>query len=350
MSKNKRSNKSKSRREPANEADVVTAAPQIEKTAKKRRMWLAIGAVTLLLTGAVLVWRTNGFGLLRAGRTVRPVGAVTGCQKVPPFVQTLGFTNQAALSTSEKSRPGLFLVERNQAGNTRRYQHPSWKAAGFLAPITRDGDGNVFVAPAPVINTLLNPVEAQNKVFKVDGRSQELTAFAELPVKTKQNEQNPFGALGLAFDCETASLYVSSVHGSTRDQEAGGIYRIDARTGKVTAQLEKTDAIGLSAFDSATGRRLYYGLARAPEVRSIALDDNGNFVGESRAEVSLANLGSRGDDKARRINFTPSREMLVSGIEFDFNLIAPTEKQETLYRFGYDTTGDKWNLLPPAAN
>ena len=35
--------------------------------------------------------------------------------------------------------------------------------------------------------------------------------------------------------------------------------------------------------------------------------------------------------------------MIVFGIEFGFNLIAPTEKQETVYRFRYDAAKDAWN-------
>jgi hypothetical protein len=34
--------------------------------------------------------------------------------------------------------------------------------------------------------------------------------------------------------------------------------------------------------------------------------------------------------------------MIVAGIEFSVNLIAPTEKQETIYRFIYDSKAQKW--------
>ena len=278
-------------------------------------------------------------------RANRPVGIVNGCQKTPPFVGQLGFSNPA-LSTSEKSRPGLWVIEAKENG--RRYQHPSWTKAGFLAPIERDAEGNVFVAPAPVINTLLNPPAEQNAIWRVDGKTQAMERFIKLPDAAPPNEQNVYGALGLAYDCDTASLYVASVFGSKRDQEAGRVYRVDTKTKQVAAQLDNVDAFGLRVFNSVKGKRLYYGLGRKSEIWSADLNDAGNFTGTPSREISLDGLGPRGNDKARRLNFTANNEMSVFGIEFDFNLIAPTEKQETVYRFRYDAFKDAWIYLPDA--
>ena len=330
----------------AREAEKTVSPETPDKFGRRKWLWLVGGLLALLLVaGAVLAARNGGFGTFAAKRTLRPVGNVTSCQKIPAFVQTQNFSKNAVLSTSEKARPGLWLVERSQTGEMRRFQHPSWKDAGFLAPITRDVDGNVFVAPAPVINTLLNPIENQNTVYRIDGKTGEMKPLTNLPPAAKSNEQNPFGALGLTFDCDTDSLYVSSVYGSSRQTEAGRIHRINHKTGAVTTQPLNFDVIGLSVFNAVGGKRLYYGLARASEIWSIALDDNGDVVGEPRLEISLAGAGPRGDDKARRITFTANREMLVYGIEFSFNLVAPTEKQETLYRFGYDMKTDRWQML-----
>ncbi len=270
------------------------------------------------------------------------IGAVTACQQVPPFVRALGFGNKAAFSTSDRKIKGLILTE-----GERKHQHPSWKLAGTLAPITRDGKGNTFVAPAPWIDVLENKPDEQNKVYRVDGQTQEMKQFADLPKALETTSQNPFGVLGLTFDCDTNSLYVSSVSGSTRSEIAGRIFQLSA-DGKVLSQLEKTDAVGLAVFNSAKGKRLYFGQARSSEIWSIAIAADGKFSGETRKEISLENLGPRGDDKARRLNFSPN-EMVVFGIEFNFNLIAPTEKPETVYRFRYDSAKDAWIYIeePP---
>ena len=76
------------------------------------------------------------------------------------------------------------------------------------------------------------------------------------------------------------------------------------------------------------------------------MNDDGSFSGAAKREILFENIGSRGDDKARRINFVQNAqgfEMDVFGIEFGFNLIAPTEKQETIYRYRYDLAKDGWD-------
>ena len=304
-------------------------------------MWLIWLAVCLILSIGLTIY----FLYKKPAEQTknRQIGAVTSCQQVPPFVRALGFGNKAAFSTSDRKIQGLILLE-----GERKYQHPSWKFAGSLAPITRDGRGNTFAAPAPWIDVLENKPDEQNKVYRVDGQTQEMKLFSDLPKAVAPTSQNPYGVLGLSFDCDTNSLYASSVSGSTRSEISGRIFQLSA-DGKVLSQLEKTDAIGLAVFNSAKDKRLYFGQARNSEIWSIALDEKGNFAGEARQEVSMENLGTRGDDKARRINFSPQNEMIVFGIEFGFNLIAPTEKQETIYRFRYDAAKDVWSYIeePP---
>jgi hypothetical protein len=46
--------------------------------------------------------------------------------------------------------------------------------------------------------------------------------------------------------------------------------------------------------------------------------------------------------QARRIRFDKNGDMLINGIEFNYNLTAPTEKQEALYRFRYYDDIKKW--------
>jgi hypothetical protein len=335
----------KKRRQPESKVKKELAVEKNLPQTSRRWVWLVVGLLVVLLVIAGYFWFGNSSNLLTK-RTPRPVGNVTQCQKVPPFVGQVGFQKMPALSTSEKSRPGLWLIE--AGANGRKYQHPSWKTAGFLAPIERDREGNIFVAPAPFINILQNPPQEQNTVWRIDGKTQEMTKFVELPNDAELGPQNAFGALDIGYDCETESLYVSSVFGSTRESEKGKIYRIDLKTQKIASKIENIDGFGLGVFNSTKGKKLYFGLARKSEIWSVDLDDKGDFASSPKPEVSLVNLGPRGDDKARRINFSNS-EMQVFGIEFNFNLIAPTEKQETVYRFRYDARNDKWEQIqdPP---
>lgn len=324
-------------------SQTKTESPIIEnsepaKPSRKFPKFLIFGVFALLVGGAAAFYFYKNSA---AKRTNRAIGATVGCQPIPPFVRGLGFGNGVALSTSDRFTQGLILVE-----GERKYQHPSWKSAGSLAPIQRDAKGNVFAAPAPWIDTLENKPDEQNKIYRADAQTQEMKLFVELPKIKSPTAENPFGVLGLTFDCDTQSLYAATVSGSTRRETNGGIYQIDVETGKIMSKKAGVDAIGLGVFNSAKGKRLYYGLARGSEIWSVDLNDDGSFTNDSRREFSFENLGARGDDKARRIGFAQNAggfEMVVSGIEFGFNLIAPSEKQETAYRYRYDLAKDNWD-------
>jgi hypothetical protein len=274
-------------------------------------------------------------------------GDVTGCRTNPKFIveKKKEFSSKSFFSTSERFIKGLVLVD--GADKSRTWQHPTWQKFGWLAAIHYDGKGNIYTVPAPRINVLDNKPAEQNRVLKVDSVTGAMSELTTLPAAAPQNDQNPYGALGIAFDCESLLLYVSSIAGSTRAKEAGRIFAINPDSGKLVFTQDNVDAIGLHLFKQGKEKRLYYGRARDPEIWSIAVDDKGAFKGTPRYELSLEGLGPRGDDRARRINFTPTNEMIVWGIEFSVNLVAPTEKQETQYRFIYDTKQQKWVNAAP---
>lgn len=269
-------------------------------------------------------------------------GDVIACRTNPRFISSMKeFSSRSAFSTSELYKKGLVLIDNNSTP-PKQFQQPSWSAFGWLAGIHYDDKGNIYTVPAPRINVFDNKPEDQNRVLKVDTLTGEMKQLTQLPSAAPVNEQNPYGALGVAFDCETRLLYVTSIAGSTRSKEVGRIFAIDPDTGAVKFTRDNVDAIGLHLFRRDGEKRVYYGRARDPEIWSVAVDKSGAFKGDARLEVSLEGMGPRGDDRARRINFTPTNEMIVWGIEFSVNLVAPTEKQETQYRFKFDVKEKRW--------
>jgi hypothetical protein len=139
---------------------------------------------------------------------------------------------------------------------------------------------------------ITNPIDQQSKVFKIDAATGVMSEFLRLPGAAPATQANPYGTLGLALDCETRSLYVSSVSGSDREREIGRIYRVDLSgpQPKITSQVEGVDALGLGVFKGIKARRLYFGGVRAAVVRSIVLDDKGDFYGDVRDEVRWVSL------------------------------------------------------------
>jgi hypothetical protein len=275
---------------------------------------------------------------------------VTPCQRQPGFLAGTGLnTKRSALSTSEGKIKGLVLVQLpenpSDTSGRKTWQHPSWKNFGWMGPITTDEQGNAYTAPIPVINVLDNPPGKQNIVYIVNSQTAVMTALANLPGADSTAKENVFGILGLYYDCHAKKLYASSVAGSDRITEKGVIYLLDPQNGEVLDKLTGMDAMGLCTGGVTGTKRLYFGSSRTADVYSVPLTKAGTFTGTIQKEFSLDMLGPRGDDKARRMRFDKNGDLLIYGVEFNYNLTAPTEKQETVYRFRYDEEEKKWKQV-----
>jgi hypothetical protein len=274
------------------------------------------------------------------------------CKQMPVFIRKTGFDlSRSGFSTAERKQKGLVFVEFAADGDAKKnrfYQPESWKKAGSMGPIIIDEEGIVFAAPVPTVNILDNPIALQNTLYKVDAQSGEMSAFIALPDSatseyTKQPEQNPFGLLGLAYDCGTKLLYATSVKGSTSDAEAGCVWIINKSDKKITASISKIDAMGIGIYTKNGEKRVYLGKTRTGDIISYQLNPEGTILKNTeQVEVSLEGLGGRGDDHARKIRFNEKNEMVVQGISFYYNLVAPSEKQETTYIFRYNTATQRW--------
>ncbi len=324
-----------------------TSRPELAQAQPARRvpwLWLAVGgtlAIAVAIIALALVVRPDAASATPTPAVWR-IGQVQGCRRVPRFAAKQGF-GSVTFSTEDRTTTGLKMIDGGDPNHV--YQHPSWASAGALGPVLADGQGNLYLAPVPRINLIDNPPGLQNRIYRVDSESGEMSPYIDLPAAGPPTRDNAYGALALALDCDTNSLYVSSVAGSTRSEERGRIFRIDLASGTVAGMLENIDAIGVGVFNTARGKRLYFGPARVSEVRSVALDTNGNFAGQMRVEVPLTAPGASGSDRARRITFTDGGEMQVNGRQFDFNMVANTFQPRLLYVFQYQLADDSWKFV-----
>ncbi|NJN55607.1 MAG: hypothetical protein HC804_13165 [Anaerolineae bacterium] len=172
-----------------------------------------------------------------------------------------------------------------------------------------------------------------------------MTEFLSLPWPLPPGGGNPYGVVGLAYDCDTGSLYASSIAGSTAQQEVGALYQIDPSSGEILSVLENVDALGIGVFRASEGKRLYYGAGRSPELYSVLLDGDGRFIGQPRLELSFAAQPGGSSNKAQRIQFTPENNMIVKAIEFNYSLQPTSRIQKDVYTFQYQPADDSWILL-----
>jgi hypothetical protein len=272
------------------------------------------------------------------------------CKKSAPFIGKLGFKpNASAFSTTEKRMKGLVLIEfpanKTDTLGYKMYQDSSWKKFGFLGSISIDEFGNMYTSPIPMVNTLDIPIDSMNRLYKVDANTGKMDILLRLPKANITASSVPFGILGNYYDCHAKKLYISSVSGSTMDNEAGTIYVIDLITNTIIDEYKGIDAMGLFVGGNTGKKMLYIGKARTSEIATLELDKEGKFTSNKLESVfSLDGLGPRGNDRAKKIRSDKLGNLIVNGLDFAFNLAAQSETPETIYKLVYDDVEEKWKF------
>lgn len=268
------------------------------------------------------------------------------CKGAPKYISQAGFIpgQQFGFSIAERGVTGLALVQfPGKNVPYKQFRMPEWDKAGHLGGVITDKEGNSYVIPRPFINTLKNDPADQNTIFRVDTHSGSMNPYINLPGEVLSDGRNPFGLMGIFLDCETDIIYAATIAGSTATEERGRVYAL--RSGeepKILATLSGIDVMGLAVYYQYGQKYLLFGKARTSDVYRIALTNKGGFEGEPEKVLSLELLGDRGDDKPRKIRFNNKGELMVSGINFNFNLANTPDKQENIYSFQFDHTKSEW--------
>ncbi len=258
------------------------------------------------------------------------------CTGDPKFLEKIGMSKRALVDTTSSHRVGLLVTDVSPQGQRgRSTQHESWAQAGYLGRVQRDRDGNLYTYPAPSVTLVYNPVERANIIYRVDSDNGVMAPFVELPKEAAATEQNPFGLLALALDCEHDALYAASVFGSTASSEKGVLARIDLKTKGVQIVKRGIDALSLLvAFDD-RGKRLYVGTARDNTVVSFAINKDGSLEGEEAVEIKLDDIPAAQDKRARVLRIDGRGRMYVRAIPFEFTLAARSTIPTTEMNFAY---------------
>ncbi len=270
-------------------------------------------------------------------------GVTNACRAVPKFIHSLKMKAPSLDSRQKDESMGLLI--RDNANQHKIWQHKTWTESGYIGAFDRDNKGNIYVAPMPYVSLLKNPPEKQNQIYQIDAKTAKMSLFMKLPTQNPPNPKNPFGTMGLYYDCDTQSLYVSSLAGSLPMQERGVIYQIDVRTKKILSTLENVDAIGVGIFNTKKGKRLYYGSARNSHLYSVELDERGHFKGDKKYEVSLSQVKGGDTTVIKKVQFSQIKNkiiMTLKEVEFGFRLTAENNPNKKKYAFELDKVNSKW--------
>ncbi len=316
-----------------------------KKSGKKRSIAIVIVSiivvVLIVLIGKNLISKKSS----HSGRKINPSQgkAVNYCRKSAQFPLKYGLTPPFAIDLrQDMENRGLKIIEAKQGGKVLKL--PGWKKFGYLGLYTLDNFGNIYTSPLPYVSIDINPPEEQNKILIVNSSDGKMEEFIRLKSKNPPTPKNPFGVIGLTFDCDTKSLYAASVAGSTYKDESGVIYQIDPVKKKVISEYKGIDVLGVGIFQGKFGKRMYLGLARKPEVYSVVINNDGSFSDDLRFEFSLVDVPGGGFDKAHRIMFR-NNQMIIKAREFNYTLMASSSTLRSIYIYNYDINSDKWNFV-----
>ncbi len=316
-----------------------------KKHVKKRNIAVIITSVIVI---ALLVLMVKNLFYKKPQQNVKKINllqakAVDYCKKNPEFPLKYGLKPPFAIDLRQNmGNKGLLILEARKNGKGMKL--PEWESFGYLGLYTLDNLGNIYTSPFPYVSIDINPPEEQNKVLIVHSSDGKIEEFVKLKSKNPPTAKNPFGVVGLAFDCDTKSLYATSISGSTYKDESGVIYQISTENKKILNKYEGLDVLGIGIFQAKYGKRLYMGVARKPEIYSIGLNDDGSFSDDIRLEFSLADAQGGGLDNAHRIKFK-GNQMTIKARPFNYTLMIASNTLRTIYTYNYDVNSDKWNFV-----
>lgn len=271
------------------------------------------------------------------------------CKQAPEFINKLEFdiSKSALISTDRRTR-GVLLVEykdisRPELGYTKKHQEPSWDDAGFVGSITLGPEGNAYVIPSAMVNTIHNPPDQQNTIYRIQSSTGKMTEFVRLPLTDIPGEVNAFGLVSSFLHCDSKSLIVSTIAGSNPQNERGKVYKVDLSTGAYKLILSNIDVLGVAIHSFMGKNYIVYGKAREGTIWMAPLDENFEINGTHKKILDLSNLGPRGDDRAVKISNNASGDLLIKGTPFYYNLTAPVEQQYSIYHVTHDQK-EGWKL------
>jgi|GEM_PF-729780 len=335
---------------------------QPKRTEKRitKRITVAVLLSALLGLGAsVAFWTSKRSPSEPAFILQGPLSARNGCRRPPTFFNGLGFGRGVSLSTAERDLIGIAAVEfdSNTKKRIRYWQHPSWSKFGQLSAFTLDRQGDLYVIPAPRVNLADNPPALQNRLYRIDASTGEMQLALAFPVAAAANARNPYAGMALSYDCNTHSLWLSSVAGSEPSRERGKILRIQLQPSiAVQDQLDDFDGFGIAAFsagstlqagaDKANQQGLLIASARHGSVLLQAMNKDGSLQGRPLTMLSIAGLGPLGNDRVRKIDIGSQGELLLHGTPFNFNLAQPSAQHAAVkYRFAWDSVTRQYQFV-----
>lgn len=267
--------------------------------------------------------------------------SIGDCKSTPSFVQKYKKVGQnASFETNNKEKYGLNLLIRNANNEIiETIQDESWKIGGVLGNFVFDANSNIYLVPTPSINTLRNKENKRNTVYKVDATTGKMEEYIDIKANTDDYKQNPFGLMGIAINCQTKTMYLSSVSGSNPQTEKGAVFSVNLQSKEQKKILENKDIYGIGV----TKTHLLLAPVGEPVILSL---EQANTNQKPKTEFRIDYSQSiRITDIVKKIKVIDEQTLSLSAIPFAYSL-APINAQLGETVVNYQFKNNTWSLKP----
>lgn len=263
------------------------------------------------------------------------------CPGRPQFTIDQNLPDEAGFRTLGREEDGLALFYAAADGSLGIQTDPTYDDFGSLGSIVYDQRGNTYTTSVPFIDVLKNPAAQRNSIMIVDSSTGMLREFTSLPIEHSDADgSQPFGVVGITYDCTLNSLWVGTLSGSTASEAMGSIWLVDIATETAVEVLRGIDALSLATASAGGERYLVIGDARAPQLLV------GRISGTSlQTPTTLARIEGQGlylDAKAQEIEQLGPSGLQVTTYPFDYSLRATSDDITETLQLSFDELSGRY--------
>lgn len=301
-------------------------------------------AAAIMIAAAVLI--LGWYLLLRPtpALSVREPIELDYCGARPKFVSQKGLPQSSGFNTLSRQEVGLALTY-DKDGKQMQYIDPTYDNFGNFGVIVYDQFGNTYVNSVPFIDLLENKPSKRNTIYKVDTNSGQLAEWASLPLEHQDTDgQQPYGIVGMFYDCQRSEMVVSSLTGTTEQEQKGSLWRINILSGEATKLGEGEDYLGVAIGTglNSKDRYLLAGSTVNPVVEVSRYAD-GKLEGEFGSLLTYHPEGLFVDARVKKFRQTEAgTELNLALTPFDYSLRATAENREERLLFKFNDEAQQY--------
>jgi len=257
------------------------------------------------------------------------------CSKLPMFLYKAGI-----------KRPVIDLSQENYTGIAFYYgkkfnkvlHKKEWEKYDYMGTYAIDKRGNIYLAPNPFISIKPTTFNLQKALYKMNGATGELTRWMIFD-DIKPNQNNPYGIVSVAFDCQDNTLWLSAIDKSNYKGSNGRIYQIDPKRKEILQKIDAFDALTIAILPIKEKKYLLAGSAMDNGL--YAFDISNKALQKPIKLLSLPNPNLH----IRKIKVIDKNTLKLEAIKFNYSLIAQSaKKQRVEFIAKYNPASKKWQI------